>query len=84
MRPALAATCTIVLFNTPVRAGPNSNGAIIVHTNDSYTYLSSTVCTTPLGPAIVPGAPDLAARRLASQPKSNRSRGLEAISSFPP
>ncbi len=49
MRPALAATCIIVLFNTPVRAGPNSNGAIIVHTNDSYTYGSLTKCTTSYG-----------------------------------
>jgi hypothetical protein len=26
--------------------GPNLNGAIIVHTNDAYTYLSTTICTT--------------------------------------
>ncbi len=32
-------------------AGPNSNGAIIVHTNDLYTYQSTTVCTTTRLPA---------------------------------
>jgi len=29
--------------------GPNRNGAMIVHTNDAYTYGSGTVCATPLG-----------------------------------
>jgi hypothetical protein len=30
-------------------AGSNSNGAIIVHTNDAYNYSAGTVCTTTLG-----------------------------------
>ena len=49
MRSTLAAACTLVLLCAPAHAGPNSNGAIIVHTNNSYAYLSATVCTTPLG-----------------------------------
>lgn len=49
MKEALAAACLVALLGAPAQAGPNSNGAIIVHTNDSYTYLSATVCTTPLG-----------------------------------
>jgi hypothetical protein len=32
--------------------GANADGAIIVHTNDSYDYLSATVCSTDLGQPI--------------------------------
>lgn len=31
----------------PTPYGPNVNGAIVVHTNDAYDYLSTTVCSTP-------------------------------------
>jgi hypothetical protein len=49
MTRALFTLLVPVLLCTPVFAGPNSNGAIIVHTNDAYEWGSSTVCTTPLG-----------------------------------
>ena len=49
MRKILLALGIMALICTPAMAGPNANGAIIVHTNDSYTYLSATVCATPLG-----------------------------------
>ncbi len=49
MRRILATMSVLVLVCAPAIAGPNSNGAIIVHTNDSYTYLSATVCETSLG-----------------------------------
>jgi hypothetical protein len=32
----------------PAFAGNNGGGSIIVHTNDAYSYLSTTVCTTTL------------------------------------
>ncbi len=41
--------CGVCLAVAPAAAGPNSNGAIIVHTNDAYDYLSTTVCATTLG-----------------------------------
>jgi hypothetical protein len=49
MTRALFTLLVPVLLCTPVFAGPNSNGAIIVHTNDAYEWGSSTVCTTTLG-----------------------------------
>jgi len=33
----------------PALAGRNGGGSIVVHTTDSYTYLSTTVCTSTLG-----------------------------------
>jgi len=49
MRKILLALGIMALLCTPAFAGPNTNGAIIVHTNDSYSYVSTTVCTTALG-----------------------------------
>jgi len=49
MRKILLALGIVALFCTPAMAGPNANGAIIVHTNDAYTYKSATACTTTLG-----------------------------------
>lgn len=49
MRPALLALAMLALFSTTVPAGPNANGWLIVHTNDAYSYASTTVCTTTLG-----------------------------------
>jgi hypothetical protein len=49
MSRVLLALCVVILAVAPVAAGPNSNGGIIVHTNDAYDYLSTTICTTPLG-----------------------------------
>lgn len=41
--------CWVLFAVAPVTAGPNSNGAIIVHTNDAYSYLSTSICSTSLG-----------------------------------
>jgi hypothetical protein len=49
MKQFLLLTVALCLTFGSAQAGPNSNGAIIVHTNDSYTYNSLTVCTTTLG-----------------------------------
>jgi hypothetical protein len=48
LRVALA-LCVLLVACGPAAAGPNSNGAIIVHTNDAYNYSVMTVCTTALG-----------------------------------
>jgi hypothetical protein len=50
MTKILLALGIMALICTPAMAGPNANGAIIVHTNDAYTYLSTTICTTTLLP----------------------------------
>ncbi len=34
-------------FVAPAYAGRNANGALIVHTNDAYSYSAATACTTP-------------------------------------
>ncbi len=50
MGRTIAAALLLVVFCSPAIAGPNSDGAIIVHTNDGYVYDSAeTACTTPLG-----------------------------------
>ncbi len=49
MRPVLLALAMLALLSTTAPAGPNAHGAIVVHTNDAYGYLSTTVCTTTLG-----------------------------------
>ncbi len=49
MRRVLLALAMLALFSTTAPAGPNAQGAIVVHTNDAYDYLSTTVCTTTLG-----------------------------------
>ena len=51
MRKLLLALGILALLCQPVLAGPNSNGAIIVHTNDAYNYSAGTACTTTLGHA---------------------------------
>ncbi|MBM3287187.1 MAG: hypothetical protein FJY88_07545 [Candidatus Eisenbacteria bacterium] len=48
MRKILLALGIMALICTPAMAGVNANGAIIVHTNDAYTYSAGTRCTTPL------------------------------------
>lgn len=48
MRKILLALGIMALICTPAMAGPNANGAIVVHTDDAYTYLSTTVCTTAM------------------------------------
>lgn len=35
--------------SSTVRAGRNAGGALIVHTDDAYTYSHGTACTTPYG-----------------------------------
>lgn len=40
---------SILLTATPAIAGRNANGAMIVHTNDSYTYSAATVCSATAG-----------------------------------
>lgn len=49
MRKVLLALGILALICTPAMAGRNANGALIVHTNDSYNYSSQTVCTTASG-----------------------------------
>jgi hypothetical protein len=49
MRPFLLALLGLAVTCATAPAGPNFNGAIVVHTNDAYEYLSTTICTTPLG-----------------------------------
>jgi hypothetical protein len=49
MKPVLLVLAMLALFSTAAPAGPNAHGAIVVHTNDAYDYLSTTVCTTTLG-----------------------------------
>ncbi len=49
MKRVLFALVFLFLVCAPALAGPNSDGAIIVHTNDAYDYLSTTICSTPLG-----------------------------------
>ncbi len=39
----------LLLLPAATYAGKNGGGAMIVHTNDAYTYMSGTACTTPLG-----------------------------------
>jgi hypothetical protein len=46
---SLLVLAVFALASAPATAGPNANGAILVHTNDSYDYLSATACTTSLG-----------------------------------
>lgn len=49
MKPLTACLAFLVLCGvaTPTLAGKNAGGALIVHTNDAYTYSSGTACTTP-------------------------------------
>lgn len=49
MRKILLALGIMALICTPAMAGPNANGAIIVHTNDAYNYSAGTACTTTFG-----------------------------------
>lgn len=49
MRKILLALGIMALICTPAMAGFNANGALIVHTNDAYTYSAGTICTTTLG-----------------------------------
>ncbi len=45
---AAAAVLSFVLV-APAHAGKNKNGALIVHTNDSYLFSAQTVCSATLG-----------------------------------
>ena len=38
-----------VMAASPALAGRNANGAMIVHTNDTYSYSTADACTTPSG-----------------------------------
>jgi hypothetical protein len=49
MRAILLTLAGLAVVFANTGAGPNADGAIIVHTNDSYAYNSLTVCTTTLG-----------------------------------
>ena len=44
-----AAFLLCFVFPALALAGKNKNGALVVHTNDSYVYSAGTVCTTTLG-----------------------------------
>jgi hypothetical protein len=49
MKRLLFLSLVLCLAVGGAQAGPNSNGAIIVHTNDAYNYSAGTACTTTLG-----------------------------------
>lgn len=44
---ATLGACVLFIACGAAAAGPNAKGAIIVHTNDAYNYLSTTICTPP-------------------------------------
>ncbi len=66
MRKILLALGIMALICTPAMAGPNANGAIIVHTNDTYNYNSTTICTTTLLPTACDAAVTTSTRATAA------------------
>ena len=47
MREIIGFAVALLAFAGPVRAGVNLNGAMVVHTNDTYSYSAATRCSTP-------------------------------------
>ncbi|MBM3287188.1 MAG: hypothetical protein FJY88_07550, partial [Candidatus Eisenbacteria bacterium] len=47
-RVLLGGLALLAAFALPAMAGRNSGGAILLHTNDTYTYSAGTRCTTEL------------------------------------